>query len=255
MGMSLQLFKNPEPVAELNFDLESIKRDYAEIAAAQSEVGGIATFRAKVATGGGKNFEIDTGDEDTSTSVPNFSGVIVYNHNCNAYFDEDSSGNTPPVCSSMDAVTGVDTVSGECAFCEQCPRNVFGSSSKGPGKACKNMHRLYIMVEGSAIPLILSLPPTSLKAFRNYRLSTLASKHLKPCEVVTEFSLAPQMSQSGQKYSVVKFKLLGKLDAADAKVARYFNEQMKNAAGKAPEITAEDYDRGGAETDHGTVEE
>ena len=69
MGMSLQLFKNPEPVAELGFDLESIRKDYAEIAEAQREVGGMVTFRAKVATGGGKAFDIETGDDETSTSV------------------------------------------------------------------------------------------------------------------------------------------------------------------------------------------
>ena len=239
MGMSLQLFKNPEPVAELGLDLGAIRRDYAEIAEAQKEVGGMVTFRAKVATGGGKAFDIDTGDEDTSTSVPTFSGVIVYNHNCNAYFDEDSSGNAPPVCSSMDAVTGVDTL----------------SAANGRGKACKNMHRLYIITEGSAIPLMLALPPTSLKAFRNYRLSTLASKHLKPCEVVTEFSLSPQVSQTGQKYSVVKFKLLGKLNDADAKVAKFFADTMKASASKVPEMSADDYNRAGSESDHDAVEE
>lgn len=254
MGMSLQLFKNPEPVAELGFDLESIRKDYAEIAEAQREVGGMVTFRAKVATGGGKAFDIETGDDETSTSVTSFSGVIVYNHNCNAYFDEDSQGNLPPVCSSMDAVTGIDTVSGECVFCAQCPRNVFGSAANGRGKACKNMHRLYIMTEGSAIPLMLALPPTSLKAFRNYRLSTLASKHLKPCEVVTEFSLSPQVSQTGQKYSVVKFKLLGKLNDADAKVAKFFADTMKASASKVPEMSADDYNRAGSESDHDAVE-
>ena len=101
---------------------------------------------------------------------------------------------------------------------------------------------------------IITDPPTSLKAFQNYRLSTLAAKRLKPCEVVTEFSLTPQISQSGQKYSVVKFKLLGRLDDKEKEVAKYFADQMRAAASRAPEISAEDYTRMNTEADDGSVE-
>ena len=254
MGMSLQLFKDAGSVAEFTFDLDPVKEAYSEILEAQKEVGGMVTYRAKVATGGGKAFDILTGDEDADTSVPTFSGVIVYNHNCNAYFEEGSAASAPPVCSSRDGVTGIDTICGECFSCKTCPKNVFGSAANRRGKACKNMHRLYIMTEGSPIPLMLSLPPTSLKAFQNYRLSTLAAKRLKPCEVVTEFSLTPQISQSGQKYSVVKFKLLGCLDDKEKEVAKYFADQMRAAASRAPEISAEDYTRVNTEADDGSVE-
>lgn len=245
MAMSLQLFKGKNEVAQYDCDLTGIREAYAEIAEAQKEVGGTVTFRAKVATGGGKAFDIITGDEDSDTSVPSFAGVIVYNHACNAYFDEDSTGNTPPVCSSLDGVTGVDTSEGECFACKTCPRNIFGTAKNGRGKACKNMHRLYIMVEeGMPIPLILSLPPTSLKGWQTYRLTTLATKRLKPSEVVTEFSLTSETSQSGQKYSVVKFKLLGKLAPEQAEVARFFADQLHAAAtGSGLEISADDYNR------------
>lgn len=244
MGMSLALFKEQKAVAEFEMNLTDIRDTYMEILEAQAEVGGMVTYRAKVATGGGKAFDIVTGDEETDTSVPSFSGVIVYNHNCNAYFDEDTTGNTPPVCSSMDGVVGFDTENGEPVACKNCPRNVYGTAKNGRGKACKNMHRLYIMTEDVPIPLVLSLPPTSLKAFQNYRMSVLAAKKLKPNEVVTEFSLTSTQSQSGQKYSVVKFRLLGKLAPEQADVAKYFTEQLKAAASRAPEMSGEDYNRG-----------
>lgn len=249
MGMSLANIMNRTEVAVFGMNLTDIRDTYAEILEAQAEVGGMVMYRAKVATGGGKAFDIVTGDEETDTSVPSFTGVIVYNHNCNAYFDEDTTGNTPPVCSSMDGLIGFDTESGEPISCKNCPRNAYGTAKNGRGKACKNMHRLYIMTEDMPIPLVLSLPPTSLKAFQNYRMSALAAKKLKPNEVVTEFSLTAQQSQSGQKYSVVKFKLLGKLDEEQAGVARYFSEQLKAAASRAPEMTGEDYNRGDSNGD------
>lgn len=252
MGMSLQIFKNGGDIAEYNCDLTGLRETYAVIAEAEKEVGGMVTFRAKVATGGGKAFDIITGDEDSDTSVPSFSGVIVYNHACNAYFDEDSTGNAPPVCSSLDGVTGVDTTEGECFACKTCPRNVYGTAKNGRGKACKNMHRLYIIVEGMPIPLILSLPPTSLKGWQTYRLTTLATKRLKPSEVVTEFSLSSETSQSGQKYSIVKFKLLGRLAPEHAEVARFFADQLHAAAtGSGLEISADDYNR--ADTSDGNT--
>lgn len=95
------------------------------------------------------------------------------------------------------------------------------------------------MTEGSPIPLVLSLPPTSLKAFQNYRLSSLASRKLKPYEVVTEFSLTSEQSSTGQKYSVVKFKLLGKLAGENAAAAAFFAQSFHNAV----DVTGDDYNR------------
>lgn len=239
--MELGLIK-PQETAVAAFSFEGVREIYAEILAAQEEVGGMVTYRAKVATGGGKSFDIDTGNEDTDTSTQRLVGVVIHSHKCNARFDEDSTGE-PPICSSMDGEYGTDAESGEVHTCSKCPYNQYGSSSKGSGKACKNMIRLYMMVEGSPIPLVISLPPTSIKSWQNYRLGVLASRKLKPVEAVTELTLTPQVSKSGNKYSVVRPKLVGKLDEAGAEAARFF------ASGFVPkvEITADDYNRGGTD--------
>ena len=225
------------PVAPFSFD--GIREIYAEILAAQEEVGGTVTYRAKIPAAGGKLFEIITGNEDTDTAAQKIAGVVIHSHKCNARFKEGTLSE-PPVCSSMDGLTGTELESGECHGCLDCPYNEYGSSPKGNGgKACKNMIRLYLMIEGSPIPLVLTLPPTSLNAWRNYRLSVLAPQRIKPVEVVTEFSLSPQTSKSGQVYSAVNVRLIGKLDPQAAEMARFF------ASGFAPklDITADDYDR------------
>lgn len=235
--MELSLIAKKETnVAEFSFD--GIREIYTEILEAQEEVGGTFTYRAKVATGGGKSFEIETGNEDTDTSTPKLSGVIIHSHKCNARFDEDSVGE-PPVCTSMDGVVGTDAETGEMRSCKDCPYNQYGSSEKGSGKACKNMIRLYMMTEGTPIPLVISLPPTSIKPWQNYRLGVLAPAKLKPSEVVTELSLTPQVSKAGIKYSIVKPRLVGKLSESEAEMARFF------ASGFTPrvEITADDYNK------------
>ena len=232
--MELSIIK--KDVAVVPCGMAEMKTAYSEIAAAMEEVGGAPVFRAKIPSGGGKAFTIETGDEDSDTVATNIEGVVIHSHKCNARFDESVLGE-PPICSSMDGKIGLNAETGEACGCVDCPYNEFGSSSKGAGKACKNMIRLYMMVSGSPIPLLISLPPTSMKGWQAYRISTLAAKGLKPSEVVTELTLTVATNKAGIKYSVIKPRLVGKLGPEDAEAARFF------ASGFAPkvEITADDY--------------
>lgn len=240
---NLSLFNKSEEVIEFNIDLAGMKELVAEMKEAMEECDGNIYYKAKMAAGGGKSFEIITGDDDSDVVVPSITGVIVDNHRCNAYFDEDSGGNSPPVCSSNDAKFGINIETGEQIPCAKCPLNEYGSSSKGKGKACKNMHRLYILTEGCPLPVVLSLPPTSLKAWQNYRLSTLAMKKLKPHEVVTEIALSTETSSTGNKYSVAKFKLCGRLSDDNKAMASLLTQNMAN---DKPELTGDDYNRLGS---------
>lgn len=238
--MELSIIKKDIAVAECH--IADLRNAYAEIAGAIDEVGGHPVYRAKIPSGGGKAFEILTGDENSDTVETKLEGVVIHNHKCNARFDEDTLGE-PPICASMDGKIGnaVNPETGEVESfgCLDCPFNEFGSAhgGKGPGKACKNMIRLYMMVPGSPIPILISLPPTSMKNWQAYRISTLAAKGLKPYEVVTELTLTIAANKAGVKYSVVKPRLVGKLGPEDAAAARFF------ASGFMPsvEISADDY--------------
>lgn len=238
--MELSMIAKKE-IAVVPFDMSGIREIYAEILAAQAEVGGTVTYRAKVATGGGKSFEILTGDEESDTSVTKITGVVIHSHKCNAYFDENASGE-PPTCSSIDGKYGTNRENGETTRCEGCPLNQFGTSSKGSGKACKNMVRLYIMTEFSPIPLLLTLPPTSIVAWQDYRTKVLALRVLKPTDVMTEFTLTPKTSKTGNKYSVVNIKLAGKLSPEGVETARFFAQGfLERNSISSVALSAEDY--------------
>ena len=221
--------------------LSELKSVYAAIAEEQQNTGGTILYRVKIPSGGGKAFDILTGDEETDTSVPAFSGVIVCHHKCSAYFSEEP-GNSPPLCASSDGEQGVDSSTGEVRRCRDCPRTAYGTGKNGRGKACKNMHRLYIMAPGVAIPFVLCLPPTSLKNVQNYLLSTLAARQLKPWQVMTEFSVTSAQNADGVKYSVVKMKLLGRLSEADQAAADFFHEGFQ-AMTEVREVNGDDYNR------------
>ena len=122
--------------------------------------------QVKIPAGGQLSFELPNPlDPDDPTPCKTIEGVIVLQQTANAYWQDSDTTGAPPDCSSDDGVTGYGTPGGLCAA---CPLNTFGSGEGGKGKACKNMKNLYILQDGSPMPLLLPLPPTSLKAFRQY---------------------------------------------------------------------------------------
>lgn len=234
--MELSLIGKTMETEVAEFDLSEVKEIYAEILAAQEEVGGTVEYRAKIPSGGGKAFEIITGNEDTDEITQKLVGVIIHSHKCNALFEEGNMSD-PPICSSVDALVGYNRVTGEDCGCLDCPHNKFGTDSNGTGKACKNMIRLYMMRRESPIPLIVSIPPTSLRGWQNYRLGVLGPRRLKPHEVVTELTLTGATSKAGKPYSVAKPRLVGALSEKDKACAAFF------ASGFRPKVTmsADDY--------------
>ena len=102
---------------------------------------GIAmTFpRIKIPGGGSTQFEIPTADPKKPDYTPAIEGIIIFNHNTNAYWEEGSEYdmNTSPICSSVDGKTGYGDPGGACI---DCPYNQYGSDTSG-GKG-KFIHSL-----------------------------------------------------------------------------------------------------------------
>ena len=117
--------------------------------------------RVKIPAGGALQFEIPTEDPDNPDYARTLEGVILYNPEGSEY-DED----TKPLCSSVDGKTGIGEPGGACAT---CPMNAYGSARDGGrGKACKNMRDIYLLRSGEYMPLLISLPPTSIKPFKEF---------------------------------------------------------------------------------------
>jgi len=199
-------------VTKVGIDLETIVETYSFFIKQREEDPElkIPIYKARIPSGAGKVFEIITGDDDFFANVPQFKGVVANFHNCNALFPEGDTMNQPPICSSVDGHEGIELATGEVKNCSECPSNQWGSSPKGgKGKACKNMRRLFILAEGSDMPILLTLPPTSITGWDTYKSAVLGVQRYIPQEIVTEFSLGSNTNAQGIKYSVVKFKAVG----------------------------------------------
>lgn len=178
--------------------------------------------RVKVPSGGGTTWEVPTldGTEDMKA----LEGVVIFFKDENAYWAQKYDGsNNPPDCYSADGIIGEGNPGGQCA---KCPLNQFGSADDGAGKACKNVRTIFLIREGSILPLAVSVPPTSLKEARKYFLR-LAASAVPYYGVVTEMTLEKDKNSTGIAYSKIKFNMKGRLSAEDAMKMKALQQAMK----------------------------
>ena len=153
--------------------------------------------------------------------------VVVLNHAfINSYYDSlyDPDNPSPPACFAIalddDGMAPHETspnpqgdeVNGTCVGCWA---NQFGSDARGRGKACKNNRRLAVIPghdgweESLAEPQIayLSVPPTSLAAWRGY-VNKLGKGMKKPT-----FAFVTRMTfDETEDYPKLQFEVLRPVD-------------------------------------------
>src|SRR5690606_3893940 len=161
---------------------------------------GVTCDGVKIPSGGALALEVPR-DGDEGETVKEIVGVIVDHHRVNAYWPAAFSGQgQAPACSGLDGKLGVATPgsglpwAGRENACANCAFNQFGSADDGAGKACKNMVRLYVLREGEAFPLMLTLPPTSIRNWANYLAKRVLGRGLRPHQVVTRIGLKREQS-------------------------------------------------------------
>ena len=101
------------------------------------------------------------------------------------------------------------------AGCATCPHNEWASAKTGKGKACKNNRKLILLpadsddIESAELG-VLSVPPTSLKAWKGYVHQLNNTLNRPAMSVVTEISVAIENT-----YPVLGFRLVEKLEDGD----------------------------------------
>lgn len=233
--------KNEVVTTEKRFDLVTIKGELAEAIAEEMDgLGAIPFEKVKIPSGGGLAFELPGETEDEPVMATELVGVILDHHPVNAYWAEKySGGNEQPDCSSYDGKQGVERETGEIHDCSKCPHNQFGSD--GAGKACKNIHRCYILQEGSPVPLVLALPPTSLKYLRDYIGKKILLKGMRCWDAVTKITLKKDKSSDNITYSRAAFAFVKALDEDQRAEAKAMAETIKATTRTLPVIDDADY--------------
>lgn len=209
-----------------NFDLQTISKDFMQAAAEEMDGLGTLPFdQIKIPSGGGLAFEIPGEDEENPESVTEIKGILLAHYPMNAYWENKfAGGNDLPDCFSSDGVRGIERATGEIRDCATCLYNQFGSN--GVGKACKNTQRLFFLREGNPVPLMISLPPTSIKYMRDY-IKKIIFKRICSWQVITKITLKKEKNAAGITYSRVAFSFVGKLSDEKAKKAEAMRDCIK----------------------------
>ena len=226
---------DPELLEELQDELEDLGPD-----------GEIACRKITIPSGGGTFYQVqdDDGEEEPAKEIL---GVVIYTHLLNAYwpgaFGEDNA-NRVPLCSSMDGKTGVNTENGEVNACDACPFNQYGTGTdqKGNpsrGKACKNMRRLFLVMDGDPNVYQLTVPPTSIKDV-GAQMKKILAAGTAYTGMVVRLTLEKVKNAGGTDYAKVKIEKAGLLPPAAAAKAKELRRQIK-AQHKEFTITLGDY--------------
>lgn len=207
--------------------------------------------RVRIPSGGGIAFEVPGDDPDNPDSVKELEGVIIEHYPVNAYWANRYSGeNNAPDCSSLDGKIGQAPEgspvpwAGGCQDCASCPFNQWGSATdeagnKTAGKACKNMHRVYLLREGEIFPILLTLPPTSVPNLTSY-MARLSSKLKRYYGVVTKIKLKKETNKGGIVYSEAIFAKSKDLSPEEVQAMKHISSQLKSSM-RNVSIENEDY--------------
>lgn len=228
---------DPELAAELADELEDLDPE-----------SGIVCRQIKIPAGGMLSYVIQGEDENDEDQAKEIRAVVVFTHRANGYWPEKfgsgDSQNAPPYCSSMDGKTGLITDTGEVRSCETCPFNEYGSGidqqgNASRGKACKNMRRLYLMMDGDPNLYLLTVPPTSIKDV-NRQMAKIIAGGTPYVGLVVSLTLEKTKNASGVAYSKVVIKKAGKLPPAVMAQAMALRRKIKDQYSNVA-LTMDDY--------------
>lgn len=246
-------------VAVVNFEVATMESDFLEtIKEEMAGLGNMPIDTIKIPSGGGIAFEIPGEDPENPDMAKEIVGVIVAHQPQNSFWlSAYTGGNEPPDCMSPDGKKGIVAATGEVRDCGNCKMNQYGSAVDAQGKAtrgkaCKNLHRLFVLRAGEMLPVIINIPPTSIKAWKEYLAKRILLKKKKPSQVVTKISLKKAVSNDGITYSQCVFAKASDLDAKTIKslepmiyltkqIMENYAQQITESYAVSPAVEADPY--------------
>lgn len=224
----------PAPSTAMTFFATANPNEVLETLQQLREIGFTANnlYRVKVPAAGGQFWTLpdENGEEQPQRS---FSGVIVFAQwKLRAWWATpmgQGEGNQPPACTSTDGEHGIGVTDPErfgvddpsVHLCKDCKWGQFKSKRTATGisraRDCKEMISLIIYREHDRVPVVLTVPPGSLKAVREYAANQVARTNRPPHSYVTTFSLVQDKNAEGISYSRIVCKQERMLSPEEAK--------------------------------------
>lgn len=244
----------------------------AVLAELEADNGGAYDYvptRIRFPSGGMMAFSVD----DSDTLKPPVKAIIAVSQKARAFWPAKDTAGQPPLCSSPDGLAGIFDIGSEQVKaalgmevrhpalgtldaaqaagpweCATCPLSQWGSAGNGGrGQACKSLRRMIVLVEGWTMPAIMTLPPTSVKAFDVYASACARTRGGAYFTQYTRVELTQEPNAQGIKYSLAKFaadRALTEVELSAVIEVRHQYAELVRTLG----IVADDYATEGAAT-------
>lgn len=167
---------------------------------------------------------------------------------------DEQSEPSPPDCASDDAKTGrglygVGSDLHPTGDCASCPMNQFQEVKGRTTKPCGEQRLVLFLREGTLLPVVIQLSPTSMKEMKKHQLR-MAGQGVPYYTAITELEL--RKVEASPAYSVVVPSMKGRIDRDQAKELKVFGDKVVAAynAAAAAGVTAA---RAEAENDDGAA--
>jgi len=185
----------------------------------------VSQFDLRKAKVEGKTWIIPGIDKDIETKE--LVGIVIMKKTVRSFWEkgiDEGADTIPPDCASEDGEVGVGNPGG---ICYKCPLSQWGSDPKGgKGQACSKRTILYILQEEDILPLVVLVPPSSLKNFKSYFLG-LTSKNIPFFGVKTKFTIEEAKNGNGIKYGMIIPTMVEVLEPQFTNQLRIYSETVK----------------------------
>lgn len=173
---------------------------------------------------------------DGEDAVKSIEGIAILSRTVRSWWEtsiDESGGGSAPDCSSQDGVVGIGAPKGHPDFtdenvdvrydasgqeirrgrfeCARCPLAEFGSDARGRGQACKQNLLVFMLRPESVIPMVIKVPPSSIKKMRNFILS-MTGLGIKPFGAVISLGLKKVTKGGSPAYFEIDPKISRRLE-------------------------------------------
>lgn len=173
-----------------------------------------------VPSGGGTQWAIPSISGDIMAST--IRAVVVSQHKARNYYAStfDENPGMPPSCSSRDGETGVGDPGGDCA---SCPLAQWVDKDK---PSCQERLDVLLLTEHEDLPIYLSVPPSSLRPWRDFMKGLASQKRARFCEVILTLGLKRATNKRGIVYSEIELGFEAALGEAEKAVVRAYRHSL-----------------------------
>lgn len=187
---------------------------------------------------------------DGEDAVKTIDGIMILTRTIRSWWEssiDETGGGSAPDCSSQDGQVGIGAPKGHPDFkegnyevrydgegeeirrgrfdCARCPLADFGTDTRGRGQACKQNLLVFMVRPESVLPMVIKVPPSSIRVMRNF-IRSMMGLGIKPFGAVISLGLKKVTRGGSPAYFEIEPKIVQRLSAEELEKVRQLRDSV-----------------------------